>query len=100
MSLPLALPTPLPQPLSGLLAELTVLEIAGDTSCLIDHQTCDSRQARPGSLFVAYRGVALDSHRFVADAAARVDAASVVECDPAGCRSAQRRSATRPARHS
>ena len=68
MTANLALPSPRLQPLSALLAEVPVLEIAGDDSCLVDHQTCDSRQARPGSLFVAYPGVAVDSHRFLADA--------------------------------
>lgn len=81
MTANLALPSPRLQPLSALLAEVPVLEIAGDDSCLVDHQTCDSRQARPGSLFVAYPGVAVDSHRFLADAVGRGATACVVEQD-------------------
>jgi UDP-N-acetylmuramoyl-L-alanyl-D-glutamate--2,6-diaminopimelate ligase len=41
--------------------------------------TTDSRQAVPGSLFVAVRGSAVDGHRFVAEAARRGAAAAVVE---------------------
>ncbi len=41
--------------------------------------TADSRQVRPGALFVAYRGVSLDGHRFIPDAVARGAAAIVVE---------------------
>src|SRR5207247_1177497 len=39
----------------------------------------DSRSVSPGDLFVAYRGVSLDSHRFVPDAIARGASAVVVE---------------------
>ena len=42
MTANLALPSPRLQPLSALLAEVPVLEIAGDDSCLVDHQTCTS----------------------------------------------------------
>ncbi|RMF05945.1 MAG: UDP-N-acetylmuramoyl-L-alanyl-D-glutamate--2,6-diaminopimelate ligase, partial [Chloroflexi bacterium] len=41
--------------------------------------TSDSRQVQPGALFVAYRGVAADGHRYLADAVARGAAALVVE---------------------
>ena len=43
--------------------------------------TADSRQVAPGTLFVAYRGVSLDSHRFIAEAIAKGAAAVVCE-DP------------------
>ena len=39
----------------------------------------DSRDIRPGDLFLAWKGTALDAHDFVADAAARGAAATVVE---------------------
>ena len=34
--------------------------------------TDDSRQVAPGSVFVAYKGVAVDGHRFIPDALRRV----------------------------
>src|SRR5512143_172207 len=39
----------------------------------------DSRRVTPGALFVAYTGVSLDGHRFIADALARGAAAVVAE---------------------
>ncbi len=39
----------------------------------------DSREVRPGDLFLAWKGTDLDAHDFVADAAARGAAATVVE---------------------
>ncbi|HSR26776.1 MAG TPA: Mur ligase domain-containing protein, partial [Candidatus Eisenbacteria bacterium] len=47
---------------------------ARSTSC-----HTDSRTVRPGGLFFALRGAALDGHAFCADAAARGAAAVVVE---------------------
>ena len=41
--------------------------------------TADSRQVEPGTLFVAYRGVSLDSHRFIPDAITKGAAAIVCE---------------------
>ncbi len=41
----------------------------------------DSRRVQPGALFVAYKGVAVDGHRFVPDAVARGAAAIVIEND-------------------
>ncbi|NOZ73640.1 MAG: UDP-N-acetylmuramoyl-L-alanyl-D-glutamate--2,6-diaminopimelate ligase [Chloroflexi bacterium] len=37
----------------------------------IKHITADSRQVQAGTLFVAYRGVRVDGHRFIDDAVAR-----------------------------
>ena len=48
--------------------------------------TDDSRQVTPGAVFVAYKGVAVDGHRFIPDALRRGAAAIVVErpsADPA-----------------
>jgi len=48
----------------------------------ITHLTADSRQVQPGSLFVAYRGVNVDSHRFIPQAIAAGAAAIVSEIEP------------------
>ena len=45
----------------------------------ITNITSNSRQVEPGALFVAYRGVNLDSYRFIPDAIARGAAAIVGE---------------------
>jgi len=45
----------------------------------ITHIVSDSRQVGPGALFVAYPGVTVDGHRFIADALARGAAAIVCE---------------------
>ena len=45
----------------------------------ISHITADSRQVSPGALFVAYRGVGADGHRYIGDAVARGVAAIVGE---------------------
>jgi UDP-N-acetylmuramoyl-L-alanyl-D-glutamate--2,6-diaminopimelate ligase len=46
--------------------------------------TSDSRQVGPGVLFVAYRGVSLDGHRFIANAIANGAAAIVQEAAKTG----------------
>lgn len=70
--------------LSDLLAALPDYEIYGGITPApagveIDQITTDSRQVRPGMLFVAYRGVSLDSHRFIPQAIANGAAAVVSE---------------------
>jgi UDP-N-acetylmuramoyl-L-alanyl-D-glutamate--2,6-diaminopimelate ligase len=47
----------------------------------ITHLTADSRQVRPGSLFVAVRGENFDGHHFIPDAVAKGAVAVVIE-DP------------------
>jgi UDP-N-acetylmuramoyl-L-alanyl-D-glutamate--2,6-diaminopimelate ligase len=54
--------------LSDLLAVLPDARAAGPTDVEIAYLTADSRQARPGSLFVAYHGVSVDGHRFIQSA--------------------------------
>src|SRR6476469_8887692 len=49
------------------------LEITGITD--------DSRQVQPGNVFVAYRGVEADGHRYIPDAIKRGAAAIVCESD-------------------
>lgn len=66
--------------LAELLAALpAVLAVTGEPAGAITHITADSRQVTPGALFVAYRGVGADSHRFIPDALARGAAAVVGE---------------------
>lgn len=68
---------------STLLADLPgVLAVHGSTDPLIRNIVADSRQAGPGALFVAYRGVEVDGHRFLADAVRRGAAALVGELPP------------------
>ncbi len=66
--------------LAELLANLpAIVAVVGDLQVAITHITSDSRQVTPGALFVAYRGVGDDGHRFIRDAIARGAAAVVGE---------------------
>jgi UDP-N-acetylmuramoyl-L-alanyl-D-glutamate--2,6-diaminopimelate ligase len=68
--------------LSRLLAALPhyALTLAANPARIdITHLTVDSRQVTPGSLFVAYRGVSVNSHRFIPQAVAAGAAAIVAE---------------------
>ena len=58
------------------------VQIQGDAR--IEGITSDSRQVGPGSLFVAYRGVAVDGHRFIPQALANGAVAVVAEQPPPG----------------
>ena len=53
--------------LSQLLTAVKPLQVAGDTNVEITDLINDSRLAAPGVMFVAIKGVAVDSHRFIAD---------------------------------
>lgn len=63
--------------LTQLLSDIEVLQIVGDTGKEITDVTCDSREVKPGSLFVAVRGVAVDAHQFL-DQVAQAGAVAVV----------------------
>ena len=52
-------------PLSELISALPHSQVRGAPDVPITAIACDSRRAIPGSLFVAYRGVAVDGHDFV-----------------------------------
>jgi UDP-N-acetylmuramoyl-L-alanyl-D-glutamate--2,6-diaminopimelate ligase len=54
--------------LADLVEVLPQAEVRGDATVAIESITCDSRRVTAGSLFVAYRGVALDGHDFVPQA--------------------------------
>ena len=62
-----------------MLNAVEVIDSQGDLGCRIERITHDSSQAGPGTLFVAYRGVNLDVHRFIPDALARGAEAVLVE---------------------
>ncbi len=65
--------------LSDLLAALPQSRVQGRTNVAITAVVADSRQVMPGSLFVAYRGVAVDGHTFIPQALDRGAAAIVAE---------------------
>jgi UDP-N-acetylmuramoyl-L-alanyl-D-glutamate--2,6-diaminopimelate ligase len=66
--------------LKELLAALPRAEVRhGDGAPVIQEIVFDSRRARSGSLFVAYRGVEADGHDYAASAVARGAVAVVVE---------------------
>ncbi len=56
-----------------------IISLTGDPDINISQICSDSRQVTPGALFVAYRGVGVDGHRYVADAVRRGAAAVVCE---------------------
>ncbi len=65
--------------LTQLLAELPDATVRGDSAAEIAGLAYDSRQVRPGYLFVAIRGVHLDGHDYIPDALSRGAAAVVAE---------------------
>ena len=54
--------------LENLISALPQAKAWGDTAVSIHSLTCDSRRVLAGSLFVAYRGVAVDGHDFIPQA--------------------------------
>ena len=68
--------------LSQLLTSVQPLQVVGDTHVEITDVINDSRQAREGVLFVAVKGVAVDSHRFIGDVVAAGARAIVCETMP------------------
>ena len=54
--------------LNKLLQGIDVVAVTGDTSREIDNITFDSRTCRPGSLFIAVPGTAVDGHAFIGKA--------------------------------
>jgi UDP-N-acetylmuramyl pentapeptide synthase len=67
--------------LSELMACVPGARLRGRADVPIAAITADSRQAGPGSLFVAYRGLAADGHDHIGQAVARGAAAVVAEGD-------------------
>lgn len=56
-----------------------MIAAVGSLNVQVNRITADSRQVSPGALFVAYRGVGADGHRFIPDAIARGASAIVGE---------------------
>ena len=69
--------------LSQLIKAINPLQVVGNTDIEITDVINDSRQARQGVLFVAVKGVAVDSHRFIGDVVAAGARAVVCEEMPA-----------------
>ena len=65
--------------LSQLLTSIKPLKVVGDTDVEITDLINDSRKAAPGVMFVAVKGVAVDSHRFIPDVVAA--GASAIVCE-------------------
>lgn len=68
--------------LADLLAALPDARVLGSVDVAIEAISSDSRQIRPGSLFVAYRGVVVDGHDYVDMALENGAAALVLERQP------------------
>lgn len=68
--------------LNDLLTGVQVLSIEGTRDIELDRVCFDSRQAAPGSLFVAVRGTAADGHDFIAKAEAAGTNAVICEAIP------------------
>ena len=69
--------------LTQLLSDIEVLQIVGDTGKEISDVTCDSREVKQGSMFVAVRGVTVDAHQFLGQVAQAGAVAVVCEELPA-----------------
>lgn len=68
--------------LSQLLSSIKPVKVLGDTNVEITDVINDSRQARQGVMFIAVKGVAVDSHRFIGDVVAAGARAVVCETLP------------------
>ena len=70
--------------LKELLQGLTILEATADLEMEIARVSYDSRQTRPGDLFVAMSGFAVDGHTFIGKAMEAGAAAVLCEKAPEG----------------
>ena len=69
--------------LQQLLAHVAVRQVVGNADVVITSITNDSRQAQPGALFIAVKGVAVDAHQFIPQVVEAGAAAVVCEELPA-----------------
>ena len=65
--------------LSQLLKAINVVKIVGDTNCQVSEIVSDSRKAVDSSMFVAVRGVNVDSHQYISQLCGKGLAAIVCE---------------------
>ncbi|MFN2243949.1 MAG: Mur ligase domain-containing protein, partial [Anaerolineae bacterium] len=65
--------------LADLVAALPQATVHGDPGIQVRAIVCDSRRVVPGSVFVAYRGVAVDGHDYISRAVASGAVAIVAE---------------------
>ncbi|MEO8539954.1 MAG: UDP-N-acetylmuramoyl-L-alanyl-D-glutamate--2,6-diaminopimelate ligase [bacterium] len=73
-----------PRTLGSLLVELPGARLVrGERSTTVDALEHDSRQARPGTLFVAVPGFTVDGHQFLAQVTAAGATAAIVQADHA-----------------
>ncbi|PTX51240.1 UDP-N-acetylmuramoylalanyl-D-glutamate--2,6-diaminopimelate ligase [Melghirimyces profundicolus] len=68
--------------LETLIGSLMVARVTGNTDVRIEGIEVDSRQVKPGDLFIALKGFTVDGHRYVSQAVEKGAAAVVVEEDP------------------
>jgi len=65
--------------LSQLIKDIEVLELNGDSAVEVSGIEFDSRKVKPGTVFVAQKGVHVDGHNFIPKALA--NGASVIVCE-------------------
>jgi UDP-N-acetylmuramoyl-L-alanyl-D-glutamate--2,6-diaminopimelate ligase len=65
--------------LRDILYKTALVEVAGDTGISVASVTADSRQVRPGCLFVAIKGLTTDGHAYIEQAIA--DGAIAIICE-------------------
>lgn len=63
--------------LNSLISTLKPLRVVGDPNVEINDVVCDSRLVKPGCLFIAVKGVAVDAHKFI-PAVVEAGAAAIV----------------------
>ncbi|MBQ0069845.1 MAG: UDP-N-acetylmuramoyl-L-alanyl-D-glutamate--2,6-diaminopimelate ligase, partial [Bacteroidales bacterium] len=51
--------------LDTLIYNINPLRVEGDATVAITDVVCDSRLVKPGTLFIAVKGVAVDAHKFI-----------------------------------
>ena len=64
--------------LEQLIAAIKPTKIIGSIDKMITDLVCDSRKVKPGSLFVAVRGVSIDAHQYIPQVVASSGAVAVV----------------------
>ncbi|MFC2746135.1 MAG: Mur ligase domain-containing protein, partial [Parascardovia denticolens] len=72
------------QAMSGKLLVFESASASIDSQAQVDSAVTDSRQVRPGSLFVAIKGERVDGHAYLEQAAAAGAVAAVVDHEVAG----------------